>query len=97
MHDFAASAAQVRATQQLENIPVVIISQSETNLPGLPLPDEDRQALTDAWHGLQADLLNVSDNSTQLISDDAGHHVYADDPELVIDAILGLIAEVSGG
>lgn len=41
----------------------------------------------DAWHALQADLAERSDNSVWRVIDDAGHYIQHDRPDAVIDAI----------
>ena len=49
------------------------------------------------WSRLQAGLLDLSANSTQVIATHAGHHIQLDEPRLVIDAILGVVREVRAG
>ena len=42
----------------------------------------------------QADLAALSSNSTHIIATKAGHNIQVDEPQLVIDAILKVIAQV---
>jgi hypothetical protein len=42
---------------------------------------------------LQAQLLTLSTNSKQIIAKQAGHNIQADEPQLVIDAILNVVAQ----
>jgi hypothetical protein len=45
------------------------------------------------WSDLQDDLLGLSAMSTRLIATHAGHLIQVDEPGLVVDAILGVVAD----
>lgn len=90
--DVNESAAQVRAIKSLGDLPIVVL----TRTPGLIFPDlpPDLSAKIDQiWQDLQIDLTGLSSNSTQMIATQAGHDIAADEPQLVIDAILKVISQ----
>ena len=79
-----AAAAELRgieesASQLAANPPAL------GNKPLVVLTEGRRRA--DAWHELQADLAERSDNSVWRVIDDAGHYIQHDRPDAVIDAI----------
>lgn len=44
-----------------------------------------------AWRELQNELAQLSERSTQIVAEHAGHHVHHDDPFLVVEAIRALV------
>ena len=44
-----------------------------------------------AWTELQDELNHLSDHSTQIIAENSGHVIHLDEPELVVDAIHGVL------
>jgi pimeloyl-ACP methyl ester carboxylesterase len=95
--DFNRSAEQARALKSLGTTPLVIVSQSPRAFgpPGIPHALWEQMRLE--WRDLQSDLLALSSNSRQIVAEHAGHHVQAEEPQLVIDAILEVVKEVRGG
>jgi hypothetical protein len=90
--DVNESAAQVRAIKSLGDFPLIVLSRT----PGLMIPDlpPDLAAeLDQIWQDLQMDLIGLSSNSTHRIATHAGHNIQADEPQLVIDAILKVISQ----
>lgn len=75
--DAKTSNAQVRAVKSLGDLPLVVISRSPNNpvLAGhMPsLPEETNARLLQMWQDLQAELMGLSSNSTQIFADHAGH------------------------
>jgi pimeloyl-ACP methyl ester carboxylesterase len=47
------------------------------------------------WAEMQEEMAQMSANSTHVIAEESGHFVRHDQPELVINAILGLIEDCS--
>ena len=95
--DFRASADQVRTAPPLGLMPLVVLSQSPNALrpPGFSAEIWDKMRLT--WAGLQADLLNLSGNSSQIVATHSGHLIQLEEPQLVIDAILKVVHEARSG
>jgi pimeloyl-ACP methyl ester carboxylesterase len=92
--DIAASAAQVRATNSLGNMPLLVITRSPTWDHSPTLPVDFAAKLEHIWQDMQIDLLSISSNSTHIIASKAGHNIEFEEPKLVIDAILKVIGEV---
>lgn len=91
--DVVTSAAQVRATGLLGDLPLVVV----THTPGIKNPDlqpDLSDKLDRVWQDLQIDLAGLSSNSTHIIAPHAGHFIQVDEPQLVIDAILKVMAQV---
>jgi pimeloyl-ACP methyl ester carboxylesterase len=91
--DFRACAEEVRGIGSIGFKPLVVISQSPQALgpPGIPLATWERIRV--AWAGLQDDLLGLSLLSRHVVATHAGHHVQAEEPDLVVDAILSVVRE----
>lgn len=81
--DFKANAALVRATNGLGEIPLIVYA-----------PDDVEPQISAVHQRLQAQLLTLSSNSRQVIAKKAGHNIQAEEPQLVIDAILDVVAQV---
>ena len=72
----------------LGDMPLIVLTRgiseySVTDESG-KMQDEDRKR-----H--QADLVNLSSNSEQIIAENSGHHIQLDDPKLVIDVVRRVI------
>ncbi len=92
--DILASAVQVRATESLGDLPLVVLSHSPTAHVFSNLSPEVAEKVEQVWQNLQNDLAGLSSNSTHIIATKAGHYISVDEPQLVIDAILKIINEV---
>ena len=95
--DAKTSNAQVRAVKSLGDLPLVVISRSPNNpvlaahMPSLP--EETSAKLLQRWQDLQAELMGLSSNSTQVFAQ-GGHGIPIEEPQLVVDAILELVNEI---
>jgi hypothetical protein len=72
-----ASLAQAGAVTTVGDLPLIVLSR------GLD-PDPE-------WQQMQAELLQLSTNSRQLIADTSGHSIQLDQPEAAIGAIVTLV------
>ena len=95
--DFRASAEQARRVMTIGRKPLVVVSQSPHALgpPGIPLPIWEKMRIV--WGDLQSDLLGLSAMSTQVIAMHAGHLIQFEEPELVANAILGVVRNAQVG
>src|SRR5882724_2558531 len=57
----------------LKSLPLTVITAGQQQLP--------------AWREMQAELAALSDDSTHIVADNAGHYVHLDAPEVVIKAV----------
>jgi pimeloyl-ACP methyl ester carboxylesterase len=90
--DIAASAAQVRASGDLGDVLLVVVTANQ----GIPPSASEIQAdlykrLSQVWLRLQADLVGLSPQGTQVFATRGGHYVQEDDPEVVMEAIQRVI------
>ncbi|MBX2879292.1 MAG: alpha/beta hydrolase [Granulosicoccus sp.] len=84
---FRESADQVKQDRQLQEFPLVVISRGrDLYAQG----DEGRQK-TAIWKELQQDLGAISAQSTFVLAEGSGHHVHADDPQLVASVIESIL------
>jgi pimeloyl-ACP methyl ester carboxylesterase len=94
--DFDASAAQVRTLERnLGNLPLVVLTAGRSEWPDCFQP-EVRQQLDQAWLEMQDDLASLSGNSTHPVAEESGH-TFAEQPEMVIDAIQKVVRAVRTG
>jgi len=92
----AQTCDQVRASGDLGNLPLVVITAEESLTPqsvqeiGLPadFPLEQLQA---TWLILQDELAALSTNSTHIIAEGSSHAIHIDRPDVVIEAIRQLV------
>jgi hypothetical protein len=92
--NFLISNEQVKTTQPLGDLPLVVISRSPNNTewPSMPtLPKETNSALFQIWQELQDELAGLSSNSAHVIASHAGHMIPTEEPELIIGVINKLV------
>jgi pimeloyl-ACP methyl ester carboxylesterase len=89
--------SQPQPPADLGDVPLVVLtagaSMSQDPHAALP-PDVTTPVLEQrdkVWMALQQELAQLSSNSTHVIAQESGHHVYHDQPELVIDAIRQIV------
>lgn len=73
----AASLAQAGVVTTFGDLPLIVLSRG---------CDRDPK-----WRGMQAELLELSTNSRQLIADGSGHNVELDQPEAAVGAIVAMV------
>jgi pimeloyl-ACP methyl ester carboxylesterase len=89
--DFMTSAAQVRASGNFGDKPLVVLSHSPNWRFFFDLPDEDRRKYKQIFETTQMDLCRLSSNSIRMIASKGGHFIQTDDPQVVIEAILKVV------
>ena len=72
-----ASLAQAGAVTTFGDLPLIVLSRGR---------DQDPD-----WQSMQAELLQLSTNSRQLIADRSGHNVQMDQPEAAVGAIVTMV------
>ena len=75
---FNESAAQVRATGSLGDMPLVVLTED---------PDKNVKEFLAAFEQGQDELANLSSNSSRVIAKGSGHQIQKERPDLVIDAV----------
>ena len=57
-------------------------------------PDDIEPIIDEVGQRLQAGLATLSTNSKYIVATKAGHNIQADEPQLVVDAILDVVSQV---
>ena len=83
--DIEASAAQVRATGLLGNIPLTVLTAGAESATEIDIK------LDEVWLEMQKELAALSSNSTHIVVPDANHCIQCDAPDVVADAILNVV------
>lgn len=92
--DILESTKQVREVKSLGDLPLVVLSHTPTISVNSNISPELSKKIEQVWAKLQNNLASLSSNSTHIIATKAGHYIQVDQPQLVIDAILKVIAEI---
>jgi len=92
---FAASCQHILNTRKTFSFPVTVISRGKNPHRKNTANDNDNKQGRDdrnkIWHELQADLLNLSPSSKQVIAKESGHHIHIDEPDYVKQAVMELL------
>lgn len=81
----------------LGDIPVLVLTGTKKYLDEEDPNPEDRWSLKNRKlrsEALQKDLLNISNNSKQILAEKSGHNIHIDQPELVVSTIRELVSRV---
>jgi pimeloyl-ACP methyl ester carboxylesterase len=95
--DLAASAAEVRAAAGLGSKPLAVVTRSPDAILYRGVAPALAKQLEDSWQELQVDLLKQSTQSTHWIATAAGHDIQAEEPDIVIRAIMSVLHRAKGG
>jgi pimeloyl-ACP methyl ester carboxylesterase len=91
--DLKANADLVRQTDGLGDKPLIVLTHSpQWNDPYAP--DDIEPTIDAIEQRLQAGLAALSTNGKQIVARKAGHNIQADEPQLVIDAIVDVVKQV---
>jgi pimeloyl-ACP methyl ester carboxylesterase len=84
---FKESGEELQGAELPPELPLVVIQHGQRVLPHGPLGDRmERQ-----WEERQRALTENNPNSRFLIAEDSAHHIPLDQPELVVEAVRGLL------
>jgi pimeloyl-ACP methyl ester carboxylesterase len=72
-----ASLDQAAAVKSFGDLPLIVLSRGLDQKPD--------------WQAMQAELLQLSSNSQQLIADKSGHNIELDQPQAAVDAIVKMV------
>lgn len=73
------------------DIPVRVIQHGQQYLAEVP---EYGEGLEEDWTKGQRDWLNLSSNSELITAENSGHYIYVDEPEVAVDAVEAVVAEI---
>lgn len=89
MTHFRRSADQVRQTRKRFEFPVVVVRRGR-DLYGEQNQGESKTAI---WQALQEDMLGLSVSGRMVVAQQSGHHIHAEQPQLVVEVIHQLLDE----
>jgi pimeloyl-ACP methyl ester carboxylesterase len=92
-YDFNANATVVTSADSLGNIPLVVLTRSSKWQGPRLVPKEWDELIEQVWQAMQLELTQLSARSKHIIAKKAGHNIQAEEPKLVIDAILDVVNE----
>lgn len=87
---FRRSAAQVRNSGPLPDVPLVVISRGQQAWPDTPKGNK----LERLWARLQDDLAERQVHVPHLFAQNSGHYVQLDEPGVVVNAVRSVIASM---
>ena len=79
---------KIRKKDALRNIPIVVLTSGHKG-------DKSSILTEEIWLNYQNDLVSLSDYSKHLIVEDSSHYTQKDKPQVVIDAIKGIVNGMS--
>jgi pimeloyl-ACP methyl ester carboxylesterase len=88
--DFLKSAEQVRTVTSLGDMPLLLL----TGNPFTGNDTEIDQLEYNVWLAMQRELATLSTNGSQVVIQEAGHFLWADKPDEVVNAINQFVQDV---
>jgi pimeloyl-ACP methyl ester carboxylesterase len=87
------STAEMRALHitGFGNLPLSVLSAGVYH-PNLAISDAENQQYWDEWQAMQSELATLSSMTNHTIAEKSGHTIQYEQPDLVIDAILEMLA-----
>lgn len=86
LKSFKDSADQVKHANTFPDVPLAVLTRGKQLLPeihGIYLEQE--------WRDMQKELLDLSNNSWQVIVEGSGHNIYKDAPDVIIANVLKVV------
>jgi pimeloyl-ACP methyl ester carboxylesterase len=93
LKSFPESAAQTAASGSLGDLPLVVLSH-DPDKPSSDLPADVATPVNDAWEKMQKELSQLSTRGTQVVAKNSSHYIQTDRPDVVIDAVRGVLDQV---
>lgn len=92
MKSFSQSAAEAGTVTSFGDIPLVVLSH-DPDKPSAEFPPELAKSTNEAWEKMQEELAHLSTRGTQSIAKNSSHYIQLDRPELVIEAVRGVVEQ----
>ena len=89
--NYPVSAGQIAQSGRLHNIPLVVVTRGKQERSDDPLGE----ALYLEWMEMQKDLSQLNVSGKQVIAEGSGHLIPLENPEVVVEAIQSVIADVN--
>jgi pimeloyl-ACP methyl ester carboxylesterase len=85
----ADNAKQVTAIESFGDMPLIVLASGEPN----PAFGDSAEAFQQFWNQQSQALAAKSANGAYILAEESGHNLYADVPDLVLDAIRQVVQE----
>ena len=92
MKSFPESAAETAATGALGDLPLAVLSR-DPEKPSADLPADLAQPTNAAWEKMQDELAHLSTRGTRTVAKNSGHYIQIDRPDIVIEAVHGVVEQ----
>jgi pimeloyl-ACP methyl ester carboxylesterase len=89
---FPESAAETATTGTLGDMPLAVLSH-DPDKPSAELPADLAKPVNETWEKMQEELAHLSSRGTQTIAKNSSHYIQIDRPDVVIDAIRGIVQQ----
>jgi len=84
---FLSSAKELAAIKSFGEIPIIVIASGKVN----PKMGNDAELFQDFWNDQCKQLASHSTNGKYVLAAESSHHIYIDNPEIVVNAINELL------
>ena len=92
LNGFKESAAQTAATGSLGDLPLAVLSH-DPDKPSVELPADLAKPVNEAWEKMQEELAHLSTRGMQTIAKNSSHYIQIDRPDVVIEAVRGVVEQ----
>ena len=90
--NWTETLAQVRAVKSLGSLPLAVLVAVDTaKSHWVNAPPDVAASLDKVWLDLHQEYTSLSTDSTLILARNSGHFIQSDEPQVVVDAILGLV------
>jgi len=86
------SSAQTAATPSLGDMPLVVLSH-DPEKPSSEFAPDLAKPVNDAWEKMQEEMAHLSTRGAQTIVKNSAHYIQIDQPQVVIDAVQGVVQQ----
>ena len=73
-------------------MPLAVLSH-DPEKPSADLPADLAKPTNEAWEKMQEELAHLSTRGTQVIAKNSSHYIQLDRPDVVIDAVRGVVEQ----
>jgi pimeloyl-ACP methyl ester carboxylesterase len=92
-----AMQMQTQPVSTLGDLPLTVISHGQLDANAVPrsLGQQVRDEYEAAWQKLQVEIMSLSTRGRRIVAERSGHNVIFDQPEIIIEAIIDILASTS--
>lgn len=91
---FFEAAGQEQPPTLPGDMPLIVIQADHPQTAPRGISQERWEAITEAWKGIQLDLVSLSSNGRLIVAEGSGHNIMAEQPDTVVKAIRQVVDAV---